>query len=67
MRALAEKRRVNVGLATPDRDEMVYLESIRYARRVALRHVISGQRVPMELTSLGRAYLPWRPSPGPAR
>ncbi|RZS86651.1 IclR family transcriptional regulator [Pigmentiphaga kullae] len=57
MRALAETHRINVGLAAPDRDEMVYLESIRYARRAALRHVVSGQRVPMELTSLGRAYL----------
>ena len=36
---------------------MVYLESIRYNRRIVLRHVVSGQRVPMELTSLGRAYL----------
>lgn len=57
MRTLAERERVNVGLAAPDRDEMVYLESIRYNRRVALRNVVSGQRVPMELTSLGRAYL----------
>jgi DNA-binding IclR family transcriptional regulator len=57
MRTLAERRRVNVGLAAPDRDSMVYLESIRYAPRVALREVVSGQRVPMELTSLGRAYL----------
>lgn len=57
MRALAEAERLNVGLAAPDRDEMVYLESIRYNRRVALRNVVSGQRVPMELTSLGRAYL----------
>jgi DNA-binding IclR family transcriptional regulator len=57
MRALAESQRINVGLAAPDRDEMVYLESIRYNRRVALRNVVSGQRVPMELTSLGRAYL----------
>lgn len=57
MRALAESRRINVGLAAPDRDEMVYLESIRYSRRVAFRTVLSGQRVPMELTSLGRAYL----------
>ena len=57
MRALAEKMRINVGLAVPDRDEMVYLESVRYNRRVALRHVVAGQRVPMELTSLGRAYL----------
>jgi DNA-binding IclR family transcriptional regulator len=57
MRALAERKRINVGLAAPDRDEMVYLESIRYARRHAFRNVVSGQRVPMELTSLGMAYL----------
>ncbi len=63
MRQLAQQERINVGLAAPDRHEMVYLESIRYARRVALRHVVSGQRVPMELTSLGRAYLAAAPQP----
>jgi DNA-binding IclR family transcriptional regulator len=57
MRAVAESQGINVGLAAPDRDEMVYLESIRYKRKVAFRNVVSGQRVPMELTSLGRAYL----------
>jgi DNA-binding IclR family transcriptional regulator len=57
MRKVAETNGINVGLAAPDRDEMVYLESIRYSRRVSLRRVVSGQRVPMELTSLGRAYL----------
>jgi DNA-binding IclR family transcriptional regulator len=57
MRATAEAHRINVGLAAADRDEMVYLESIRYNRRPSLRTVVSGQRVPMELTSLGRAYL----------
>jgi DNA-binding IclR family transcriptional regulator len=57
MRERAERERVNIGLAAPDGDEMVYLESIRYSRRVALRTVVSGQRVPMALTSLGRAYL----------
>lgn len=57
MRRLAEQERINVGLAAPDRAEMVYLESIRYARRVSFRTVVSGQRVPMELTSLGRAWL----------
>lgn len=57
MRALAERQGINVGLAAADRDEMVYLESIRYNRRVSLRTVVSGQRVPMELTSLGRAHL----------
>lgn len=63
MRALAEKHGINVGLAAPDRDEMVYLESIRYKRRVAFRNVVSGQRIPMELTSLGRAYLATLPIP----
>ncbi len=57
MRALAEKLRVNVGLAVADRDDMIYLESVRYARRVSLRNVVAGQRVPIELTSLGRAWL----------
>jgi len=57
MRAAAQAHHINVGLAAPDRDEMVYLESIRYNRRPSLRTVVSGQRVPMELTSLGRAYL----------
>ena len=57
MRELAERSAMNVGLAEPDRDDMIYLESIRYQRRIAFRSVVSGQRIPMELTSLGRAYL----------
>jgi DNA-binding IclR family transcriptional regulator len=57
MRAEAEKRKINVGLAVADDDEMVYLESVRYSRRVSWRNVVAGQRVPMELTSLGRAWL----------
>jgi len=57
MREASEKHKVNVGLAASDGDEMVYLESIRYDRRPSLRTVVSGQRVPMALTSLGRAYL----------
>ncbi|MEZ7783430.1 tripartite tricarboxylate transporter substrate-binding protein [Cupriavidus gilardii] len=40
-----------------DGDEMVYLESFRYNRRQSLRTVVSGQRIRMALTSLGRAYL----------
>lgn len=57
MRTEAEQRKINVGLAVADRDEMVYLESVRYSRRVSWRNVVAGQRVPMELTSLGRAWL----------
>lgn len=63
MRATAQDHRINVGLAAPDRDEMVYLESVRYNRRPSLRTVVSGQRVPMELTSLGRAWLASAPEP----
>jgi len=57
MRSEAEKRKINVGLAVADREEMVYVESVRYSRRVSWRNVVAGQRVPMELTSLGRAWL----------
>jgi len=57
MLATAMEKQINVGLAAADRDEMVYLESIRYSRSAALRSVVSGQRVPIELTSLGRAWL----------
>jgi len=57
MRAESLRRKLNVGLATADRTMMVYLESIRYSRRPALRNVVAGQQVPMEMTSLGRAYL----------
>ena len=51
-------------LTCPGPRLMVYLESIRYARRVAFRSVVSGQHVPMELTSLGRAYLSTLPASG---
>jgi DNA-binding IclR family transcriptional regulator len=57
MRAESMRRKMNVGLATADRSMMVYLESVRFNPRVALRNVVAGQQVPMELTSLGRAYL----------
>jgi len=57
MRAESARRRLNVGLATADRAMMVYLESIRYDPRPTLRTIVAGQQVPMESTSLGRAYL----------
>lgn len=57
MRQEATRRRVNVGLAAADAEMMVYLESFRYSPRSSFRTVVSGQRVPIELTSLGRAYL----------
>lgn len=57
MADVAMRHRINVGLAVADGDEMVYLESFRYNRRQSLRTVVTGQRIPMELTSLGRAHL----------
>jgi DNA-binding IclR family transcriptional regulator len=57
MRETAEDHRINVGLAVADQTDMVYLESVRRNRRELFRHVASGSRVPIELTSLGRAYL----------
>jgi len=57
MRTESTRRKLNVGLATADRAMMVYLESIRYNSRPTLRSIVAGQQVPMELTSLGRAYL----------
>ncbi|MEM5429679.1 IclR family transcriptional regulator [Cupriavidus oxalaticus] len=57
MTEVAMRHRINVGLAVADGDEMVYLESFRYNRRQSLRTVVSGQRIPMALTSLGRACL----------
>jgi DNA-binding IclR family transcriptional regulator len=57
MTALARRLRINVGLAARDGDEMVYLESVRFNVRGAQRSVVSGLRVPIELTALGRAWL----------
>ncbi|MBI1201832.1 MAG: helix-turn-helix domain-containing protein [Rhodopseudomonas sp.] len=57
MATLARRLRINVGLAVRDCDEMVYLESIRFNAKASQRRVVSGHRVPIELTSLGRAYL----------
>lgn len=57
MRRVAEKRQINIGIATRDGDEMVYLEVIRFNRKASHRSVVAGHRVPIESTSLGRAYL----------
>jgi IclR family transcriptional regulator, positive regulator for flagellar biogenesis len=57
MRTTAEDHRINVGLAVADQIDMIYLESVRRIRRELFRHVTSGSRVPVELTSLGRAWL----------
>jgi DNA-binding IclR family transcriptional regulator len=57
MENLARREKINVGLALPDKADMVYLESIRYSRAESIRKVMPGQRIPMDLTSMGRAWL----------
>lgn len=59
MEKLARNEGVNVGLAMPDRLRMIYLASLRLSRDGVsrTRKVTSGSRVPIELTSIGRAYL----------
>lgn len=57
MTALARRLRINVGLAVRDGEEMVYLESVRFNARGRERSIVSGHRVPIELTALGRAWL----------
>lgn len=57
MRDLAQGRQVNVGIATADLDEMVYLESVRFSRHGIFRRMVAGSRIPIAQTSLGCAYL----------
>ena len=57
MRALAEGRRVNVGLAVADQLEMVYLDSARFSRLGLFRRLVPGSRIPIAQTALGCAYL----------
>lgn len=57
MRSVAEGQRINVGLAVADQGEMVYLDSVRQSRLGVFRRIAPGSRIPMELTSLGSAYL----------
>jgi DNA-binding IclR family transcriptional regulator len=57
MTQVARSNQVNVSLAAADRDEMIYVESIRLGARKSPRNVLTGQRLPMDITSLGRAYL----------
>lgn len=57
MKRVAEGHKINVGLAVPDRYEMIYLSSVRESRLGIFRHIFAGSRSAIELTALGRAYL----------
>ncbi len=62
MKRVSERLRVNVSLAIADDDEMVYLHAVRRRDIGVPRRVTTGHRIPMEETSLGRAYLATLPS-----
>lgn len=57
MREIAEGLYINVGLAVADAGDMIYLDSVRKSRLGLFRHVVSGSRVPLAETALGRAWL----------
>ena len=57
MRNVAEGRKVNIGLAVADQTEMVYLDSVRLSRMSLFRRLVPGSRIPIGLTSLGRAFM----------
>jgi DNA-binding IclR family transcriptional regulator len=57
MHSVSSKHSVNVGLAYPDGLSMVYVETVRTNKRWSSRQVVAGQRIPMESTALGQAYL----------
>ena len=57
MQSVGRQMRVNVGLAVADHDDMIYLENLPFGPKASLRKIVVGQRVPMALTALGRAYL----------
>ena len=57
MQTVGRQMRVNVGLAVADHDDMIYLENLPFGPKATLRKIVVGQRVPMALTALGRAYM----------
>ncbi|KAB2911773.1 MAG: IclR family transcriptional regulator [Hyphomicrobiaceae bacterium] len=56
MDEFAKREKVNVGLATPDRLDMLYIESCRETGSM-MHRLEAGSRIPMATTAMGRAYL----------
>ncbi|NJM44684.1 MAG: helix-turn-helix domain-containing protein [Brachymonas sp.] len=57
MQSVSSKHSINVGLAYPDGLSMVYVETVRTNKRWSSRQIVAGQRIPIESTALGQAYL----------
>jgi DNA-binding IclR family transcriptional regulator len=62
MQALAEHAGVSVNLGVRDRLGMVYLDTYRSASSFAVQ-LEAGSRIPLAVTSMGRAYLCGLPAP----
>jgi DNA-binding IclR family transcriptional regulator len=62
MQALAEQAGVSVNLGVRDRRGMVYLDTYRSASTFTVQ-LEAGSRIPMAVTSMGRAYLCGLPEP----
>lgn len=48
---------VSVSLATPDGEDMIYIDTFRRARRETLMHIAPGVRIPVAYTALGISSL----------
>lgn len=57
MEEAAERLDVSVSLATPDGEEMIYVDTFRRARRETLMHIAPGVRIPVAYTALGISSL----------
>lgn len=57
LRDVAKEHRINIGIAVLDQEEMIYLDTLRFSQLTNLRRMVPGSRIPVALTSLGRAYL----------
>lgn len=57
MREVSEGHRINAGLAVADGTDVVYLDSVRKSQLSIFRHIMSGTRLPVAETALGRAWL----------
>ncbi len=63
MLEVASKYSIDVNLCQRDEDDMVYVESIRCRKEKLERRVRAGHRIPIELTSAGKAWLASLPEP----
>jgi DNA-binding IclR family transcriptional regulator len=67
MTDLAKRFSADVHLAAEDKGEMVYLETVRHRKKAMERRVRPGHRLPVEVSSAGRAWLATLPAADFAR